>query len=339
MKIAGRSVAGMLRDPSPFAGVLLYGEDGGLVRERASLLVKSALGGAADPFRSAVLLREEHGRLREEVSSLALGGGRRVVRVQEATDSLAPVLQSLVAYASTALIILAAAALPPRSKLRVLAETHPAWAAVACYAETGGALTTQIRQVLTAAGLSVDASALEFLTEELSDTVRRASELEKLVLYVGPSGVVDYDAAVACCTMQVTASLTGAVSAALTGDLALCDRLLGELEKEGVTGQGLLAVLAMQVHRLMKVRAIIAAGQTAEEACRSLIPPVYPRQLPAMLQEVQRWTTPGLRQLGHSLRDADIACKTAGSRDFAIAAQLLVTVASGVRPPAARAAR
>ena len=331
MKVAGRSVAAILRDPASLAGVLLYGEDGGLVRERAQQLVQSVLGGVADPFRSSTLLREEHSRLREEVMSLPLGGGRRVIRVQEATDTLGAVLQPLVTYKSNAFVVLEAAALPPRSKLRVMAETLPDWAAIACYAETGNALAGQIRQVLTAAGLGIEPHALEFLTEELVETTRRGSELEKLILYVGSPGLIDYETAVACCASQINASLAGAVSAALAGEPVTCDRLLGELEREGTTGPGLLAVLSGQVHRLAKVRAMIAAGQSPEEACRSLIPPVYPRQLPALLQEVQQWTAPALRQLGQMLREADIACKKAGSRDFAIAARLLLTIAARAR--------
>jgi hypothetical protein len=54
--------------------------------------------------------------------------------------------------------------------------------------------------------------------------------------------------------------------------------------------------------------------------------------MPGFMAEVDRWSTRQLVQLGHAIRDADIACKRAASPDFAIAARLLSAVAARPRP-------
>ena len=318
----------MLDDPSKFAGILVYGDDPGLVRDRATAAMRAMVGAENDPFRSSVLLRDEHSRLREEVTSRPLGGGRRAIRVQDATDSLAAVLEPLTATVADALVIVEAGALAARSKLRAMAERHPLWAAIVCGPETGAAVAVEIRRRLEADGLTATQEALDFLAAELAgDTVRRRAELEKLSVFASDIGLIDLDMAVACCAAETEATLVAAVSAAMAGDGGLCDRALATLEREGASGPGLLAVLSIQVQRVLKVRAQMAEGATLEEAARGLYPPIYPRQMAAFGQEVRRWSVTSLRHLGQAVREADVACKRAGSRDFSIAARLLSSVA------------
>ena len=114
----------------------------------------------------------------------------------------------------------------------------------------------------------------------------------------------------------------------MSGRVEACDALLAELAREGATGQGLLAVLANQVQRLLKARLLIESGQGVEQACRALMPPLYPRQAAVFMQDVQRWRCAGLEALGRSIREADIACKRAASPDMAIAGRLLAAVAT-----------
>jgi DNA polymerase-3 subunit delta len=333
MKIAAHSVADVLKGSSRFIGILLHGEDSGRVRDHVMTATKAVVGPRLDPFRTSVLTREEHSRLKDEVSSRSLGGGRRVIRVQDATDGLAAVLDGLGDYREDALLLVEAGALTPRSKLRMMAETHPHWAAIAVYGETGAALSGEIRRILDEAGLAVEPSALAYLTSELGgDANRRRGELEKLALYAADDGTVTLEVAQACCSVSLDATLGEAVSAALAGRVERCDALLEELARDGASGPGVLAVFANQLQRVLKVRLGLDSGRSAEEACRGLQPPVFPRQMPGFMQEVQRWSTPRLEALGRAVRDADIACKRAASPDFAIAGRVLSVVA-GQRPP------
>jgi DNA polymerase-3 subunit delta len=329
MKIAPHSIADVLKGSSRFAGILLYGEDAGRISDHVLTATTAVVGPRLDPFRTSVLTREEHSRLRDEVASRALGGGRRVIRVQGATDALAAVLDGLDDHRADALILVEAGALLARSKLRLMAEKHPHWAAIACYPETGAALSGEIRRILGEAGLAVEPNALAYLAGELGgDSNRRRGELEKLTLYAADEGTVTLEIAQACCSVSLEATLGAAVSAALAGRADLCDALLEELAHDGASGPGVLAVLGHQIQRVLKVRLGLDSGLSADEACRGLQPPVFPRQMPAFMQEVQRWSTSRLDALGRAVREADIACKRAASPDFAIAGRLLSVVAS-----------
>ena len=300
-----------------------------MVRNRASSAVKAALGADTSPFRSATLTREEHGRLRGEAGSLALGGGRRVIHVHDATDGLVPTLEKLDLRAADILLVLEAGELPARSKLRAFAERQASWGAIACYLLNASRVSTEIEATLSEAGLAASPDALAFLSQELAgESITRRAELEKLILFSVGEANIDLDMAQRCCSVSAETSLGSAVGAALSGRMALCDALLTDLERESATGAGLLAVLSNQVQRLLKVRLLIDSGQSPDEACRSLFPPLYPRQAASFLQDVGRWRSGPLEALGRAIREADIACKRAASPDFAIAARLLTAVAS-----------
>jgi DNA polymerase-3 subunit delta len=328
LKIAAQQVAGVLRDPQRFIGILLYGEDPGLIRERAILAARAVVGSLDDPFRSSVLMREEHGRLLEEARSLSLVGGRRVVRVLDAGDALTVAASRLEPAADGALIILEGGELATRSKLRQMAEKHTSWACIACYAEAGTSLAGDIRRTIEAAGLSVSGDALEFLCRELgSDTTTRRSELEKLVVFAMGSEQIDLDTAMACCARATDASMDFLLGFVMKGEPSRAGTLLQELVDDGATGPGLIVALSGRVQRLLKVRLEMGAGRSAEEAVRSLLPPVFFRQVGSFVREAQLWREADLVQLLADSRSADMACKRGGSRDATIASQLLLSAA------------
>lgn len=91
-KIDARRIAGFLADPPAATRVvLIYGDDLGLVRERADQLMRAVV--ADDPFGLAEVPRDAASRdaslLAAEAAQPALTGGRRLVRVRDATDGLA----------------------------------------------------------------------------------------------------------------------------------------------------------------------------------------------------------------------------------------------------------
>jgi DNA polymerase-3 subunit delta len=323
LKIAAPQIGGVLRDPQRYAGILLHGDDSGLVRERALAAARAVVASLDDPFLSCVLLKEEHGRLMEEARSLSMVGGRRVVRVVDAGDALAAVAGRLTDPTDGALVVLEANALNARSKLRQMAEKAAGWASIACYPETGAALTTEIRRAVAAAGLSITDDALAFLTRELgSDTGTRRSELEKLFLLAADEKQIDLDTATACCARVTEASVDLLLTAVMNGDMTNTGQLLQQVVDEGATGPGLIVMLSSRVQRLLRVRLEMQNGRSAEDAVRSLLPPVFFRDVGRFVREAQSWPEDGLRALLADARSADMACKRAGSRDATIASQL-----------------
>src|SRR5580692_9417844 len=157
MKVDARRVDAFLRSPGDCRVVLLYGDDAGLVRERAETLVVAVAGTRDDPFRVTEADRDDIARLADEASSLPLTGGRRVVRLRDVTDAAATAaVQTLLRSPAPALVVIEGTGLPARSRLRTLLEAAPDGAAIGCYPDDARALGDAIRGMFTAAGVQVD---------------------------------------------------------------------------------------------------------------------------------------------------------------------------------------
>ena len=143
MKLPAGRVAAFLDAPDPaIRAALVYGPDQGLVQERADRIAAAIVPDRHDPFRVAELaaatLASDPARLDDEARALSLMPGRRLVRVRDAGDAVAPHFDRFFAEKppGDAFILVSAGDLPPRSALRNAFETARQGAAIACYPDT-----------------------------------------------------------------------------------------------------------------------------------------------------------------------------------------------------------
>ncbi len=310
MKLAPARVATFLRNPGDCRVVLLYGEDVGMIHHRAEELVRAVAGSLDDPFLVAELGRGELDRLADEAASLPLTGGRRVVRVRDATDAATAPVQAVLQGRAQALVVLEAPGLASRSKLRTLLEAAPDGAAVACHPEEGRALEETVRRVLEAATVGVDRDALAWLTGQLgADQASTHAELEKLALYAGPGGRVDLDMAMHSVGDAAGLSLDDALFAATAGDLATADRALELAMAEGAAPVGVLRGGLMHLQRLYRARLLMETGVTASDAAKSARPPVFFRRVSAFTRALGLWSPVSLVTAMAGLSQAERNCK------------------------------
>src|SRR5579875_3296278 len=272
MRIAPARIADFLRRPDPqLRAVLLYGPDRGLVRERAELLAQRVCSDLADPFRIAAA---------DEAAQLSLTGGRRVVRVREATDRLAELFAGfLSAPPGEALILVEAGELGARSPLRRAFEEAPCAAAIGCYPDTARDLAALIRESLASHRITLDHDALCYLVEHLGeDRLSTRSELEKLALYVGEGGHVELADARAAIGDSAAIDLDDAMMAATEGDMPRLERALNRLFQQGASPVSVIRALLRHLHRLHVLAAEIAGGASPEAVLRAARPPIFFKQ-------------------------------------------------------------
>lgn len=340
MKLAPAQVAGFLKNPGACRVVLLYGDDAGMIRDRAEMLVRAVAGSLDDPFLVAELAREEIAGLADEAASLPLTGGRRVVRVRDASDAATAPVQAILKGRAPALVVLEAPGMATRSRLRTALEDAPDGAAIGCYPEEGRSLEITIRTTLTEAGVRPDPDALSWLTAQLGgDRASTRSELEKLALYVGPGGRVDLDSAMACVGDLAGLSLDDALFAATTGDVATADRALELAMAEGAAPVQVLRVGLSHVQKLHRARlAMEEQGLTAADATKTIRPPIFYRRTGAFARSLMLWPIPALTAALAGLAEAERGCKRTGWPDEALCRNTVLALARRAAV-AARAAR
>jgi DNA polymerase-3 subunit delta len=328
MKLEATRIAGFLRNPGESRVILLYGEDAGLVRERAELVVRSVAGALDDPFRVVNLERDGLARLASEMAAQSLMGGRRVVRVRDVTDAAAGAVAAAFEVPGDTLLILEAAILATKSRLRQVVEQARSGVAIDCPREVGQGLEETIRAVLSEARVTVDHEALHWLATQLGgDRSSTRAELEKLVLFAGPGGAVDLDVAMAVVGDAAGLQLDDALYAATAGQIEAADRALEIALAEGLAPIGVLRMALGHMQRLHRVRAELERGTGVADAMRAQYPPVYLRRSAAFKVALRLWSITALAGACQSLWEAEQACKRTGGPVEALCRNALLGIA------------
>src|SRR3954454_18566661 len=321
MKLAAARVAAFLRRPDPeIRAVLFYGPDAGLVRERADAVARTVCPDLRDPFRVAELtaaaLVADPARLADEAAQFSLMGGRRVVRVREAGDSLAQLCGRLLENApGDALVVVDAGDLPGRSALRRVFDEAPGAAAIGCYPDSARDLAAVIRESCAAHRVAISRDAVEFLVDHLGgDRLLIRAGIEKLTLYASDGGRVNLDDARAVIADSAALSLDDALRAAAEGDPAALDRALARVFQEGESPVAVIRTLLRHLQRLHLLASRVAAGISIEEAIRAARPPVFFKEQDSYRRQLRRWSERRLRDALELAVEAEFHMKQTGPR-------------------------
>jgi DNA polymerase-3 subunit delta len=319
VKLTGAKAEAFLKSPdAAIRAVLVFGPDNGLVRERVLRLVKGVVADPSDPFRvselTPAILKDDPARLADEAAALALTGGRRVVVVRDAGDTVSSLFQGFLANPmGDALVVVEGGDLGPRSSLRKLFEGADNGAALASYGDEGGSLQHVIQEELKAAGLAVEPDALAFLMDHLGGDRRLTrAELQKLALYMGGPGRVRLDDALACIGDTAALSMDDLALATADGDHATAQRVLDRLFREGTHAVGVLRALSRHFQRLHLAAGVMAQGKSADQAMNALKPPVIFKAADRFRRQLSRWPADRVGRALELLIEAEVDCKSTG---------------------------
>jgi DNA polymerase-3 subunit delta len=319
VKLSGAKIEAFLKAPDPRQRVILvYGPDSGLVRERVQRLARSVLPDLKDPFRVAELspatLKDDPARLADEAAAMALTGGRRVVIIRDAGDTLSGLFQAFLAHPKgDALMVAEGGDLGPRSSLRKLFEGADNATALPCYADEAGSLHQVIVDDLKANGLTPEPDALAYLMDHLGGDRRLTrAELQKLALYMGGPGRVHLADATACVGDTAALSMDDLSMATAEGDHATAQRVLDRLFREGSPPVTVLRSLSRHFLRLHFAAGLVAQGKSIDQALSALKPPVIFKVADRVRRQISRWPVDRVGRALELLIEAEADCKSTG---------------------------
>jgi DNA polymerase III subunit delta len=314
--------------------VLIFGPDAGLVRERADKLAQAICADPKDPFRvadlAAAAFTADPARLHDEAAALSFTGGRRLVRVRDASDTVGALFERFLNAPppGDSLVLVEAGELSTRSSLRRAFEAAQAAMAVACYPDGKRELEELARAVLGARGVTIAGDALVYLVDHLgSDRLASRGELEKLALLVGDGGRVGLAEAAAAIGDGAALDLDDVVFATTEGAAAALERSLTRAFLEGESAIGVLRTLMRHFQRLHVTAARMSAGMGAEEALRMLRPPVFVMHQEHFKRQLRLWSVARAERALALLIDAELNAKTTGLPAEAICRDALLRIA------------
>lgn len=324
------------RDPS-IAAILVYGEEPDAVREMAAKAVTRIAGSLDDPFSVVALqdsdLSSDPARLLDEVQSLSMTGGNRVIWMRGAEQSFLKAVMPLLEGRVTGNIVVAeAGALPRTSALRAAFEKSNHAYAVPLYEGEAGESAQLIESLLKDSNLRIGEDAVHRLLE-LAGTSRGLvqRETEKLALYCLGGERITVEDVEAICGNDTGADPDALTDCVFHGDVEEADQLFHAL-LQGGTDAGRLAMVAHgHALRLEDFRIAIEKGMKPDQVVRAARPPVFFKRQRKVLAQLQVWPLADLMQAATTLAAAVLQVRQNPALGAAIADRCLLSVARKAR--------
>jgi DNA polymerase III subunit delta len=324
---------GFLRRPDDRVRVIVfYGSDLEGAREWARRTVKKLAGAVDDVFRVVKLddadIAADPGRLADEVGSLSMFGGMRVVHVTNGDAALAKALGPILAESVPGNMIVVEAGNQARgSPLRSLVEAADGAIGVAIYEPSAEDMAGLARSTLAAAGFGIDEAVLAHLVDGLGRERGAANrELEKLALYCAGQGSVTLEDVLAVCSGVGDDRLDSLVDAVFGGALEVADRLLVDLIGGGVDVGRIANALLSHAVRLQEFKLAIVRGQSVDNVIRTARPVVFFGRVPVVIGHLRAWDVFGLLRAGRTMSEAVYRCRREPALADAIVGRAVMSV-------------
>ena len=315
--------------------VLFYGTDTGLVSERAGGLAQRL----AEREGSEVLrlddadLENDPARISIELQTIAMFGGRKVVRALAGRRINANALKPVVESSDTqSFLIVEAGNLRPDEALRALFEKSAGAAAVACFPDEVRDLTAMVGEVLAAAALQITPEAKKLLLTRLgADRGLSRAEVEKLTLFARGKSIIeeaDVDAAVGDAAELALDRIVLAAGSGRSAEAVLeCDRVVAG----GESAQGVILALQRHFLRLHRLRSGYEGGRSIDDAMRTLRPPPHFKQKAVLEQQCQQWNLARLNAALAKISETAHAARLRSALESTLAERLLLELGSLAR--------
>ena len=318
MKLSTRDAVSYFTNPDPKrTGLLIYGADPMRVALKRQEVIAALLGpNAEEEMRlmrmSAAEVRKDPAMLQDALKSQGFFPGPRVAFVEDANDTIAPIIIAALAEWQTgdAQVVVTAGALKKTSKIRKEFENHPNAFAAALYDEPMS--RAEIENELKRAELTVSGddamTALSGLARTLEPGDFRQT-LEKLALYKrndpSPISSEDIDN---CAPATQDADLDEILNIIAEGQTRNIGPILRRLKSQGVQPVGL-CIGANRHFRTLYTVVSDPGGVSA--GMGKLRPPVFGPRRDKVQRQASRWSSDRLQSALAMITDTDLQLRSA----------------------------
>lgn len=314
--------------------VLLYGEDAGLVAERAKLAAEALARRSKPPGEILRIgdadLENDPDRFHTELQTVSMFGGARVVRTQTSRRIHTNLLKSLIEPGTmTGALVVEAGALRADDALRKLFEGAPTALAVPCNPDEAKSLEAIVAEAFAAAGVEIAQDARQLLVSRLgADRVMSRSEIDKLLIYAHGEAKVTIEAVEAVvgdASEQAIDTILFAVSGGRGREAVIeLDRAVAS----GESPQGIILATQRHFQRLHRLRAMSDQGRSFVDAFRSLRPPLPYKLQPMLESHARAWDAPRLDRAQSVIARAAKQARLSSGLEATLAERMLLEVAA-----------
>ena len=308
---------------------LLYGPDVGLVNERGRLLAQTVAdqNGSEIVHLSKAELDNEPDRLAILLKTPSLFGSLPVIRLSDMDSKLFSAIQPVIENKLETVLILEAASLNPKDKLRSTLERAQNCWTLPCYADDRRTINNLINQMLGENQIRISQKTQNMLSDMLgNDREITRRELEKLVNFADEKKELTETDIVQLCGDNARLSLDQILDSTGLGIPGQLEKHLNHGLSSGLEPQLILTVLVRHFYLLRQARLTLENGQTPSRAISSLKPRPHFSRTPAMENQVQKWTLTALETALKDMMEATANARKTPSLAETITRRILLSL-------------
>ena len=318
---------------SNYGAILVYGTDYGLICEKVNDLVKSYFKNInSDDVSHNVVeidsqeLNKEPRLLAEESQSISLLSSKKIIKINNITDSIKKVISSyLEKPGEDCLVLLQGNSFSPSSAIRKFFEDHDTAKIIACYSDDSQNIEIMITNMLKKENISIDIDAKKALIERLGlDRLVTKTEIEKAILFAGEGGNLNYKDTISFVGDQTLINLEKLSDTTFLGDLKSTFSILLRLEKDNTSSVEIIRVLLRQLHNLLRIKISTMSGLNIETVINSFKPPIYFKRKPNIYKHNKSWSPKKINRALSMLYKTEMECKKSGAIQKTLVRQVIL---------------
>ena len=330
MKIAPRQIANFLaKPPDKIRAILLHGSDAGLRSSRARHLAAIYSDDLNDVFSVTRIngsgLHGEASKIADAAAEIPMFGNRLVLVRATGTELIDACKFLLSRPIHDAMVIIDADDTTAKHAVVKLFETNENTAAIGCYPDNISNIRLLTTSILQRDNVSVDHDALDLICARLgSDHAATRAELEKLALLAGPGGHLDLETISAALGDSALLAIDDIAKAVASGQVPALSVALRKAWLEEANCVMIIRKCQTYFTQLRMLGHAVNAGQPAQNAVRSLRPPVHFKLQDALIRHAQKWHPRQCLQMVNRLQHIEINLKSETIDDRTLIAQKLL---------------
>jgi DNA polymerase-3 subunit delta len=317
-------------------GIMLFGPNWDLVQRLKSSVsskTEQARAGSEVIRLSSADVESQPGRLLEELQSISLFGGFKIV-VVEATSSgvQREVISALSLGWTGSFLAVVAGDLKKSSPMRKEFEASPRLLAVVCYEQSAGELANVARQLLAASGIQASSEVCAAVVDAVAgNAALLETEVSKLVSFVGDGNTLSLEDVEAACALNRSATLDSVLDSAFAGQVGRALTGLRELRSEGASATSTLVGLTNHLLLLVEMAAAAGGGRRADVVIKQWKPPVFWKRQDAIIDQVRRLASVDQSGILEAVSAANALARRERQVEWPVLERLVLAVSTRLR--------
>lgn len=315
-----------------FQGALVFGYDESMIQEYAKKIARLIVADLKDDFCVREIttsqIKENPSLVLDELNALSLMGGRRLVWIKNATESMGSMIDDVLQQVKTNnFLLITAEALSKSASLRVVCENHPKMLAVVCYADEANDIRLLIQNTLSQNGYQITPDGISAFLESVGQSRGiTLSELDKLMTYQKNDKLITADIVHQVIDNSSTFSFDSLCFAISAGHHANAIAFYNKLLESGETPVSIVRKLLNYFNKMMLGVHVLQQKKSMDEALKKVLTPAQFKLKPTMTKQLTCWHKTALSEILKQLLEAEKSTKTSGLPAELIVSRLITSL-------------